>query len=74
MKPKVYRVVLTALLYSVEITTLHKKHVKKLTSFQVKHLRMFLNIKWQGIVPNTEVFRRAKMASEESMMLSAQLR
>ncbi|XP_047494050.1 acylamino-acid-releasing enzyme 2-like [Penaeus chinensis] len=37
-------------------------------------VQKLLTIKWQDIVPITEVPRRAKMASEESMILTAQLR
>ena len=74
-KLKVYRVVvLTALLYSIETMTLHRRHIKKLTSFQLQHLRKLMNIKWEDRVPNTEVLRRAQMPSVESMVLSAQLR
>ena len=55
-KLKVYRVVvLTALLYSVETLTLHRRHIKKRTSFQLKHLRKLINIKWEDRVPNTEI-------------------
>lgn len=67
-------VVLTALLYSVETMTLHRRHIRKLTTFQTRHLRQLLKIDWSEKIPNVEVLRRAGMVSVEAMITTAQLR
>lgn len=74
-KIKVFKaVVLTALLYSVETMTLYKRQIKKLTSFQTRHLRQLFKIKWSDKISNVEVLKRANMPSVEAMIISAQLR
>ena len=74
-KLKVFKVVvLTALLYSVETMTLYRKHIYKLTSFQTRHLRRLMNIKWQDKISNIDVLKRANMPSVEAMITTAQLR
>lgn len=74
-KMKVYKtVILTALLYSVETLTLYKRHIRKLTTYQLRYLRQILNIKWEDKVSNVEVLRRANMPSVEALITTAQLR
>ena len=54
-KLKVFKTaVLSALLYATETMTLHRKHIKKLTNFQIRHLRQLLKIQWSDKVPNVE--------------------
>ncbi|KAK4309301.1 hypothetical protein Pmani_019063 [Petrolisthes manimaculis] len=74
-KLKVFKTaVLSALLYATETMTLHRKHIKKLTNFQLRHLRQLIKIQWSDKVPNVEVLRRAGMPSVEATIISSQLR
>ena len=74
-KLKVFKTaVLSALLYATETLTLHRKHIKRLTNFQLRHLRQLLKIQWSDKVPNVEVLRRAGMPSVEANIISSQLR
>ena len=55
-KIKVYMaVVLTVLLYACESWTVYSRHARKLNYFHTKCLRIILSIKWQDMVPDTEV-------------------
>lgn len=65
---------LPALLYSAETYTLYRIHIKKLMQVQQRHLRKILNIKWQDMVTNAHVLKRADVSSVESMLTAAQLR
>ena len=74
-KVKVYSVaVIPCLLYSIECTTLYRRHIMALTRLQLRHLRYILNIKWQDRVPDVEVLRRAHTVSVEALVTVAQLR
>ena len=74
-KVKVYQaVVLTALLYSCEAWVLYRRHIKELESFHTRHLRISLRIKWQDMIPNTEVLKRAQITNIEAYLIKAQLR
>ena len=53
-KVKVYSAaVLPSLLYSIECTTLYRRHIKALTRLELRHLHSILNIKWCGTAPCT---------------------
>ena len=72
---KVYSVaVISCLLYSIECTTLYRRHVMALTRFQLRHLRSILNIKWQDRILDFEVLHRAQTASVEALITVSQLR
>ena len=59
-KLKVYTaVVLTVLLYACESWTVYSRHARKLNHFHTKCLRIILSIRWQDMVPDTEVLARA---------------
>ena len=74
-KVKVYNAaVLPTLLYSTECMTLYRKHIRKLTRVQLRHLRLILGIKWQDRVPDVEVLKRAKCVSVEALICTSQLR
>lgn len=74
-KVKVYSAaVLPCLLYSIECTTLYRRHIRALTRTQLRHLRFILNIKWQDQIPDVEVLRRAQSVSAEAVITSSQLR
>ena len=68
---KVYSVaVIPCLLYSIECTTLYRRHIMA----QLCHLRSILNIKWRDRVPDVEVLRRAHTVSVEALVTVAQRR
>ena len=74
-KVKVYSVaVIPCLLYSIECTTLYRRHIKALTRLQLHHLRSILNIKWQDRIPDVEVVHRADTVSVEALITVSQLR
>ena len=74
-KCKVYRVfVLPCLLYSTETYTLYRRHLKKLTSIQLRHLRSIMGLTWRDRVCNGKVLQKANMESVEAMLVKSQLR
>ena len=74
-KISVYRsCVITALLYSSETWTVHRRHLKLLERFHQKCLRCILNIKWQSKTPDTDVLVKAGCTSIESLITSNQMR
>lgn len=74
-KIAVYKaIVLTTLLYGCETWTCHRKHVKALDSFHHRRLRYIQKIKWQDLVPNTEVLSRSGVPGIESFLFSHRLR
>ena len=74
-KCKLYRVfVLPCLLYSTETYTLYRRHLKKLTSIQLRHLRSIMGQTWWDRVCNGEVLQKASLESVEAMLVKSQLR
>jgi len=74
-KCKLYRVfVLPCLLYSAETYTLYRRHTKKLTTIQLRHLRNIMGISWQDRISNGEVLQKANMQSVEAILTKTQLR
>ena len=74
-KLKVYTaVVLTVLLYACESCTVYSRHARKLNHFHTKCLRIILTIKWQDMVPDTEVLTRAGIPSIHTLLQKAQVR
>ena len=74
-KVNVYSVaVIPFLLYSIQCTTLYRRHIMALTRLQLRHLRFILNIKWQDRIPDDEVLRRAHTVSVEALTTVSQLR
>ena len=74
-KLKVYRaVVLPTLLYACETWTVYQRHAKKLNHFHTTCLRKLFNIKWQDMIPDTEVLRRADLPSIHTILMQSQLR
>ena len=71
----VYRaVVLTTLLYGCESWTLHRRHIAKLDQFHLRCLRKIAHIRWQDMIPNTEVLERCDIWGIEAYLMAAQLR
>lgn len=74
-KCKLYRVfVLPCLLYSTETYTLYRRHLMKLTTVQLRHLRNIMGLSWQDRICNGEVLQRAGMQSVEAILAKTQLR
>ena len=74
-KLKVYMaVVLTILLYACESWTVYSRQARKLKHFHTKCLRIILSIKWQDMVPDTEVLTRAGIPNIHTLLQKAQLR
>ena len=64
-------VVLTVLLYACESWTVYSRHARKLKHFHTKCLRIILSIKWQDMVPDTEVLTRAGISSIHTLLQKA---
>ena len=67
-------VVLTVLLYACESWTVYSCHARKLNHFHTRCLRIILSIKWQDMVPDTEVLTRAGIPSIHTLLQKAQVR
>ena len=68
-KLKVYvTVVLTILLYACESWNVYSRHARKLNHFHTKCLRIIWSIKWQDMVPGTEVLTRAGIPSIHTLL------
>ena len=66
-------VVLTVLLYACESWTVYSRHARKL-HFHTKCLWIILSIKWQDMVPDTEVLTRAGIPSIHTLLQKAKVR
>ena len=74
-KVKVYKaVVLTILLYGCETWAICKRHEKQLQQYHTRRLRRILNIRWNDMIPNTDVLERANLSSVVTMIRKAQMR
>ena len=51
-------VVLTTLLYGCEVWTPYRRHIRRLDQFHMRCLRQIAGIKWQDMLPNTEVLEQ----------------
>ena len=67
-------VVLTVLLYACESWTVYSRHASNLNHFHTNYLRIILSIKWQDMVPDTEVLTRAGIPSIHTLLQKAQVR
>ena len=68
------KAILPSLLYSTECITLYRRHMKKLTRLQLRHLRSLLGIKPDDRIPDVKVLERAGTESVEAHITAAQLR
>ena len=66
--------VIPSLLYACETWTPYRRHFKCLERFHQRCLRHILHIRWQQLVPDTEVLETAKMPSIEALIIKHQLR
>ena len=74
-KLKVYKaVVLPTLLYACEIWTVYQRYAKKLNHFHLSCLTCLLKIRWQNKIPDTEVVKKAKMQSVQTLLKLVQLK
>ena len=67
-------VVLTTLLYGCEAWTPYRRHIRRLDQFHMRCLRQIVGIKWQDMVPNTEVLEQCGTWGIEFHIKRAQLR
>ena len=67
-------VVLPTLLYGCEAWTPYRRHIRRLDQFHMRCLRRIANIKWQDMIPNTEVLQRCAQNGIEYHIKRAQLR
>ena len=74
-KIQIYRaVVVPTLLHGAETWVPYRKQIRLLERFNQRCLRSILGIKWQDLVSNEEVFKRASLLNIESILLQVQLR
>ena len=74
-KIALYRaIVLSTLLYGCETWTCYRKHIRALDSFHHRHLRFILRVKWQDMIPNTEILSRCGMTGIEAFIIRHRLR
>ena len=67
-------VVLPTLLYGCEAWTPYRRHIRRLDQIHMRCLRRIANIKWQDMIPNTEVIQRCAQTGTEQHIKRAQLR
>ena len=67
-------VVLPTLLHGCEAWTPYRRHIQRLDQFHMRCLRRIANIKWQDMIPNTEVLQRCVQNGIEHHIKRAQLR
>ena len=53
---------------------MYSRHARKLNHFHTQFLRIMLSIKWQDMVPDTEVLTRAGIPSIHTLLQKAQAR
>ena len=74
-KPTVYnQCVIPIIMYGSETWTRSRHHIKKLKTFQQRHLRFILNMKWNHYVTNDEVLESAKTEEIETFLIRNKLR
>ena len=74
VKGNIYRaIILSTLLYGDESWTVYRRHVKKLPTFMMRHLRSIMNIKWQDKMTYIKVLKRAELPSMEDPLIRMNL-
>lgn len=74
-KIAVYRAcIISILLYGCQTWNTYRHHVARLELFNARCLRKILGIKWQEMVPRTEVLRRTGLPSIDTMIAKARLK
>ena len=69
VKGKIYRtIILSTSLYGAETLTVYRRHVKKLHTFMMRHLRSIMKIRWQDKVTNIKVLKRGGLPSMEDLI------
>ena len=66
--------VLTPLLYGSETWTTYRRNIKLLDRFHQRCLRRIAGIRWQQLVPDTQVLRICKTSGMESLLIKSKLR
>ena len=62
------------LLYGSETWTLYAHEIRQLRTFQQRHLRTILKIKWDDFISNEEVLRRSNVEDIEISLAKSKLR
>ena len=74
-KLKVYKqCLMPILLYGSETWTLYAYEIRQLRTFQQRHLRTILKIKWDDFISNEEVLRRSSVEDIEISLAKSKLR
>ena len=66
--------VLTPLLYGSEAWTVYRRHIKILDRFHQKCLRRMARIRWQQMIPDTQVLKRCKIKGMDALLTKSRLR
>ena len=66
--------VLSVLLYGCASWNTYKRHINKLETFHHRCLRYIMNIRWQQMIPTTQVLERAGLSCIETMISQTRLR
>ena len=69
-----YSCTVNVLFIQVESWNVYSRHVRKLNHFHTKCLRIIVSIKWQDMVPDTEVLTRAGVPSIHALLQKVQVR
>ena len=73
-KLKVYMAVVLTVSAACESWTVYSRHARKLNHFHTKCLRIILSIKWQDMVPDTEVLTYAGIPSIHTLLQKAKVK
>ena len=71
---KLMAVVLTIVLCLRVLDCVYSRHARQLNHFHMKCLRKLLSIKWQDMVPDTEVLTRGGIPNIHKLLQEAQVR
>nr|VZH94938.1 unnamed protein product [Spirometra erinaceieuropaei] len=74
-KLKMYKaVILPTLLYGAETWTVNTKQARRLNHFHLSCLRRILRLNWRDRIPDTDVLKRTRVISINTMLRQMQLR
>ena len=69
-----HAVVLSPLLYGSGAWTVYVRHRKALDRFHQKCLRRILGVRWQQMIPDTQILKRCKIPGMEALLMKSRLR
>ena len=68
-----FNIVLTTMIYRCEAWTPYQRHIRRLDQFHMRCIRQIAGIKWQDMVPNSEVLEQCGTWGIESHIKRVQL-